>query len=237
MPREFENKVVLITGASGNVGSAVARRFAGGGARLVLVGRDTDQLTSFGAELQAESLAISADLTKADEVESMVAQAEARFGHIDILAHTVGGFTFGKHVYDPGLDALEKMWNLNVVPVYLTCGRVARHMLEHQVAGHITVVLARAAQRGGARTSAYTASKAAALRLVESLALEVRDQGIHVNAVSPSIIDTPQNRADMPKADVSKWVTAEQIADTIAFLSSDAAAGLYGANLEVYGRA
>jgi NAD(P)-dependent dehydrogenase (short-subunit alcohol dehydrogenase family) len=170
-------------------------------------------------------------------VNAMVEQIEARFGQIDILAHTVGGFASGKAVTEGDLGILEKMWNLNVVPVYLTCGRVAKHMLDKGTGGHITVVVARSALKGSAKSGPYTASKAASLRLIESLALEVRDQGIHVNAVSPSTIDTPQNRADMPNADTSKWVTAEQIADAIAFLSSEAGAAFYGANLEVYGRA
>lgn len=167
----------------------------------------------------------------------MVEQAEARYGQIDVLVHTAGGFFAGKPVYETDLDDLERAWKLNTLPVFLTAGRVARHMLERKLAGHIVVVLAKSAQAGAAKLAPYTASKAAAQRIVESLAAEVRDAGIHVNGISPRTIDTPENRADMPKADTSKWVTVEEMADAIAFLASPASGGLYGANLEVYGRA
>jgi NAD(P)-dependent dehydrogenase (short-subunit alcohol dehydrogenase family) len=236
MAGEFEGKVVLITGASGNLGSAAAKRFAAGGAKLVLVGRELDALKTMGDGLGVDCLPVSADLSSEEAVNAMVEQVEGHYGRIDALAHTVGGFASGKAVSEPGLDVLEKMWNLNVVPVYLVCGRVARHMLEHEISGAIISVVARSALKGSAKTGAYTASKAAALRILESLALEVRDKGIHVNAISPSTIDTPINRKDMPNADPSKWVTAEQIADAMAFLASDAAAGIYGTNLELYGR-
>lgn len=236
MAGEFENRVVMVTGANGNVGRAVSQRFAAGGAKLVLVGREAEAVQAIASEIGVEAVGLAADLGSEAEVDSLVQQVEARFGRIDVLAHTAGGFISGKAVYEPGLDHLEKAWAMNVRPVYVTLGRVARHMLDNQIQGRMVAVVARSALKGSAKTGAYTASKAAALRIIESLALEVRDAGIHVNAVSPSTLDTPPNRADMPKADPSKWVTVEQFADAIVFLASDAAAGLYGANLEVYGR-
>jgi len=237
MAADFENKVVLITGASGSVGAAAARRFAAGGARLALVARQTADIQPLAAELGGEPLLLAADLTQPDAVNRMVEQVEARFGQIDILAHTVGGFFVGKPVSEMAVDELERAWKLNTLPVFLTAGRVARHMLEHRIEGHIVVVLAKSAAAGSAKLGPYTASKAAAQRLVESLAAEVRDSGIHVNGISPRTIDTPANRADMPKADTSKWVTVEQMADAIAFLASPASGGMYGANLEIFGRA
>ncbi len=102
--------------------------------------------------------------------------------------------------------------------------------------GKIVVIAAKSALKGSAKNAAYSASKSAVLRIVESMALELRDQGINVNAVLPSIIDTPQNRADMPNADPAKWVTPDDLADTILFLCSDAAAKINGASIEVYGR-
>lgn len=237
MAGDFDNKVILITGASGNVGAAAARRFAAGGARLALVARSTDSLASLAAELGGDPLLLAADLTQADEVDRIVTQAEARYGQIDALIHTVGGFFMGKPVSETAVDELTRAWTLNTLPVFLMTGRVARHMLERGVQGHLVVVVAKSAQAGAAKQAAYTASKAAALRIVESLAAEVRESGIHVNAISPRTIDTPENRADMPKADFSKWVTPEEVADAMAFLASPASAGLYGANLEVFGRA
>ncbi|PJF24318.1 MAG: short-chain dehydrogenase, partial [Phototrophicales bacterium] len=99
------------------------------------------------------------------------------------------------------------------------------------------MVLARAAYKGAANTAAYTATKAAAQRLMESMSLELRDHGINVNGVAPSIIDTPPNRASMPNADFSRWVTTDSLADAIAFLVSDAARDLHGVTLDVFGRA
>ncbi len=237
MAAEFANKVALITGAGGNLGSAIAKRFAAGGAKLVLVNRTVESLEGLVTDLGGVDIMTSAtDVSQEGAVDALVREIEERYQRIDILAHAVGGFASGRAVYEPGLDQLEKMWNLNVVPTYVVTGRVARHMMDKGIRGHITVVAARSGLRGASKTSAYTASKSAALRIIESLALEVRDRGIHVNSVLPSTVDTPQNRESMPNADTSKWVTAEELADTIAFLSSEAANGLYGANVEVYGR-
>jgi NAD(P)-dependent dehydrogenase (short-subunit alcohol dehydrogenase family) len=237
MPGEFAGKVVVITGAAGGLGSAVTRRFAAEGARLVLVERSAEKLARIAAEVGGDVLTIPADLSDAAAVERVVTQTEARFGQIDALAHTVGGFEAGAKVYDSGYDALERMFALNTRPVYLTAGRVARHMVEQNIPGRIVVVLARGGLKGFSGGAAYTASKAAAQRVIESLSAEVRDKRIHVNAVLPSTIDTPANRADMPNADFSKWVTPDDVASAILFLASERGNAFYGASLEVYGRA
>ena len=159
-----------------------------------------------------------------------------RFGRIDVLAHTVGGYAAGKPVHDSDVDVLDKMFNLNVQPVYVTAGRVAKAMVaarhgrqDRRRAGEIRA-------QGQANAAAYTASKSAAQRMVESMALELRDKGINVNAVLPSIIDSPANRKDMPNADPAKWVTTEDVADVILFLASTAADKVNGASIEVFGR-
>lgn len=237
MTREFENKVVLITGAAGNAGEAAARRFAAGGAKLALAARNAAALQPLANELGGDVLTLSADVTRADDVDAMVARVEARYGNIDILAHTVGGFFVGQPVSATAVDELERAWRLNTLPVFLVAGRVARHMQERGIQGHIIVVLAKSAEQGAKNLSGYSASKAAAQRIVESLAAEVQDAGIHVNGISPRTLDTPENRAAMPKADTSKWVTPEQFADAIAFLASSASAGIYGTTLEVFGPA
>lgn len=237
MAGEFAGKTVIITGAAGNLGGAVTRQFAAAGARLVLVERSAEKLAKLAAEIGGDALTVPADLGDPAGVERIVTEAEARFGHIDVLAHTVGGFESGAKVAESDFASMERMFNLNVRPVYLTAGRVARHMLDNGVAGKIVVVLARSALKGFSGGAAYTASKAAAQRVIESLAQEVRDKGIHVNAVLPSIIDSPANRADMPNADFSKWVTPDDVANTILFLASERGAAFYGSSLEVYGRA
>jgi NAD(P)-dependent dehydrogenase (short-subunit alcohol dehydrogenase family) len=232
----FEGKVVLVTGATGNVGQVVARKFAGEGAKLVLVARNADDLKDVAEELGGETLVEVAHLDEPDSVDAMVKRIEAQFGGIDVLAHTVGGYVAGKPVHETTMDMLEKALTLNVRTVFFTCGRVAKSMVERGQGGKIVVVLAKSALKGSANNGVYTASKAAAQRLVESMALELRDQNINVNAVLPSTIDTPQNRKDMPNADPAKWVMADEIADAILFLSSPDAVKINGASLEVYGR-
>ncbi len=233
---EFTGKVVVVTGASGNLGQVVARKFAAQGAKLVLVARDAEALKALADELGTETLTEAADLGDPASADALVRRVEARFGGIDVLAHTVGGYAAGKPVHESETDVLEKMFNLNVRPVYVTAGRVAQAMVERGTGGKIVVVLAKSALKGGAKNGAYTASKAAAQRIVESMALELRDQNINVNAVLPSIIDSPVNRKDMPNVDPAKWVTAEDVADAILFLSSAAADKIHGASLEVTGR-
>ena len=231
-----DSKVVIVTGATGNLGQVVARKFAAQGAKLVLLAREAGDLKALSDELQVESMAEAADLSDPASVDGLISRALARFGQIDVLAHTVGGYAAGKPVHESEVDVLEKMFALNVKPVYVTAGRVAKVMVDQGKGGKIVVVLAKTALKGQANAAAYTASKAAAQRVVESMALELRDKGINVNAVLPSIMDSPANRKDMPNADPAKWVTTEDVADAILFLASDAAARIHGASLEVYGR-
>ncbi|MCC6803087.1 MAG: SDR family NAD(P)-dependent oxidoreductase [Anaerolineae bacterium] len=232
----FDGKVVMVTGATGNLGQVVARRFAAQGAKLALVSRSADELKTLADELGAATMTEAADLGDPASVDALVGRVVARFGGIDVLAHTVGGYAAGKPVHESDVSVLDKVITLNVRPVYVTCGRVAKAMVERGAGGKIVVVLAKSALKGSAKNGAYSASKAAAQRIVESMALELRDLNINVNAVLPSTIDSPQNRADMPNADPSKWVTPDDVADAILFLASDAAAKIHGASLEVYGR-
>ncbi len=232
----FDGKVVMVTGATGNLGQVVARRFAAQGAKLALVARSADELKTLADELGAATMTEAADLGDPASVDALVGRVVARFGGIDVLAHTVGGYAAGKTVHESDVSVLEKVIALNVRPVYVTCGRVAKAMVERGAGGKIVVVLAKSGLKGSAKNGAYTASKAAAQRIMESMALELRDLNINVNAVLPSTIDSPQNRADMPNADPAKWVTPDDVADAILFLASDAAAKIHGASLEVYGR-
>jgi NAD(P)-dependent dehydrogenase (short-subunit alcohol dehydrogenase family) len=235
----FHDKVVIVTGATGNLGRACVQRFAEGGAKIVLVDRKADAATQLANELGLNDYLVAtvSDAGDPAAVEGMISAVEGRYGRIDVLAHTIGGYDAGKAVHEVGsLEVYEKMMNLNVRPMYVLAGRVVRYMVEKGRGGSIVVVLARAALKGGKGSGAYTASKAAALRVMESMSAEVRDLGIRVNAVAPSIIDTPINRKDMPNADFSKWVTTAQLADAMAYLASEQANGIHGTMLEIYGR-
>jgi NAD(P)-dependent dehydrogenase (short-subunit alcohol dehydrogenase family) len=240
MAGDFADKVVMISGAAGQIARAIVLKFAQQGAQLVLVDASMERLEARVEELRGqlgEYLLLTGDLGNPADVNAIVEQAEARFGKIDVLVHTAGGFAAGKPVHELDLDTFDRMMLLNARITYITLGRVARHMVEKGVKGSLVAVLARSGLKGAKNTAAYTASKAAAQRIVESMALELRDYDIRVNGVMPSTADTPANRQSMPNADFDKWVKPEQLADTIAFLASDAASAISGESLGVYNKA
>jgi NAD(P)-dependent dehydrogenase (short-subunit alcohol dehydrogenase family) len=238
MAAEMTGKVVIVTGATGNLGRAVVKRFAAENATLVLVDRDEGAINQFAAELGlTDYVASVTDAGSEDSVHKLAVLLEDKYGHIDVVVHTVGGFEAGKPVHESDLGVYERMMDLNARPLYVVGAHIGKHMVARQVAGKLVFVLARAALKGAKNMAAYTASKAAAQRIMESLSAELKDFGINVNGVAPSTIDTPRNRADMPNADFGKWVKPEELADAIYFLSSDAGKALHGTTLEVYGRA
>lgn len=239
MTAALADKTFIVTGASGSVGSATAQQMAAAGAKLALVDIAEDRLNDVIAQLGGDANRFKAyptDLNDPDSVQAMVARVAGDFGGLNGLVHTVGGYAAGDPAHKAGVDVLDKMFMLNARTLYLTCAAVAAHLVEAGTPGSIAVVLARAARQGGANHSAYTASKAAAVRIMESMALELRDHGIRVNGVSPSIVDTPPNRDAMSSADFDKWVKPAQIGDLMVFLSSDAAAAITGANVEINAR-
>lgn len=234
----FDDQVVMVTGATGNLGSAVTRAFVEAGARIVALDRDHDKQATMHPELaQTERhwLAGPVDLTAADEVQAAMAQAAARFGRIDVLVNTVGGFRAGKRVHETAVETWDLMMELNAKTTFLTCRAVVPYMLERK-RGKIINVAARAGLEGSAKMSAYAASKGAVIRLTETLAAELRREGINVNCILPGTIDTPENREAMPDADASRWVKPESLAEVILFLASDGARDVHGAALPVYGR-
>lgn len=235
---DFSQRVVLIAGASGNLGQAVTRAFHAAGANLVLLDRAPDRLPQLFPELAGDAdhlLLGSVDVTDAESVARAAQSALARFGRIDVLANTVGGYRAGQPVHETALDTWDFMLNLNARAAFILSRAVVPPMLA-QGAGKIVHVAARAALAGAANAAAYSASKAALVRLVESQAEELKRSHINVNCVLPGTIDTPQNRQAMPKADYSRWVSPEAIADVILFLASDAARAIHGAAVPVYGQ-
>ncbi|MGB7341901.1 MAG: SDR family oxidoreductase [Phototrophicaceae bacterium] len=237
---QFDNKVVMITGASGGVASGIITKFAHEGAKLVLVDRDKDamqrRIDDLGDTVN-DYLITGGDLGKTEDMDAVIAATVEKFGQIDVLAHAVGGFAAGKPVHETDISVFEKQIYLNTRIVFITLGRVAKHMVDNKVEGSIIAILARTGLNGAKNTAAYAASKAAAHRIVQSMALELKDKNIRVNGIMPSTVDTAANRDSMPDADFSKWVTPEQIADTIAFLASDSASAITGDAIAVYNKA
>ncbi|MFC1975489.1 SDR family NAD(P)-dependent oxidoreductase [Chloroflexota bacterium] len=235
---DFSNQVVMITGATGNLGHAVARAFQAAEAKLVLVDRSADHLQQKFPDMVDSPnyyLANCADLTHPDDVAAAMKGAIDHFGRIDVLVNAAGGFRAGTLLHETPLETWEFMLNLNARSVFIISQQVIPHMLA-QGSGKIVNVSARAALSGGAKMSAYSVSKSAVIRLTESMAAELKEAGINVNCILPGTIDTPQNRETMPDADHDRWIQPEALADVILFLASDAARAIHGAAVPVYGR-
>ncbi len=230
----FSNRTVLVTGASGNLGRAVAAAFAEQGANLVLVDRRREKLEqTFGAE-NDRRLFVTADLLDQEQVNAAVASVIARYARIDVLCNIAGGFRMGAPVHETADGDWNFMFDVNARTLLHAVRAVVPGMIAAG-GGRIVSVAAFAAQKGAAGMGAYVASKSAAIRLTETMAAELREKNINVNCVLPTIIDTPENRAAMPKADPARWVAPADLAAVIAFLASDAARAIHGAALPVTG--
>lgn len=230
---DFTDKVVLITGATGDLGPTVVAAFQNAGARLVLIDRAKGRLAEMYPELAASDkhfMAEEVDLTEPETVESMAQDAVEKLGRIDVLVNIAGGFSMKSFGAQDALETFDYMLNLNARTNFIAVHSVLPHMLEGG-GGKIVSVAARGGLSGGARLAGYSAAKAAVLRITESVSAEFKDQGIYANAVLPSTIDTPSNRESMPKADPSKWLSPAAIADVILFLASDASRAINGVGI------
>lgn len=224
---------VMITGAAGHLGRAVAAAFGARGAHLVLVDRDAGALKrAFGEPTDA--LLLELDLLDAQEVRDGTIRALTRFGRIDVLCHLAGGFRMGEAVHETSADTWQFLMDLNAQSLLNVAHSVVPHMLEFG-RGRIVTVGAAVAQKGAGQMGAYSASKSALIRLTEAMSAELKDRNINVNCVLPSIIDTADNRRTMPDADPARWVAPEALADVIAFLASDTARAIHGAVIPVTG--
>lgn len=216
-------KTVMITGASGALGSAVTARAAEFGASLILV--DLTPPAMDGGER-----AITVDLTDAYAVRERLMAA----GDVDCLFHLAGGFAMGAGAEDIESEDWSRMFSLNVTTLRHALAAIAPGM-RARGRGSIVTVGARSALSGVAGMSGYCAAKSAVMRLTESLSAEMKADGVNVNCVLPSLIDTPANRADMPDADPSLWVSPADLANVICFLGSDLASAVHGALIPVSG--
>jgi len=226
---QFTDRSILITGASGNLGRAVANAFADLGARLILMDVRRGDLKDSEKQLVLET-----NLLDAESLRAAVAKALERFGRIDVLCNIAGGFRMGSPVHETKDADWDFLFGLNARSVLNTARAVVPAMLKGD-GGKIVNIGAFAAQRGAANMGAYIASKSAVIRLTESMAAELREKNINVNCVLPTIIDTPENRAAMPSADPRKWVAPQDLAAVIVFLASDAARAIHGAAIPVTG--
>lgn len=221
-------RIVLVTGASGALGRAVVTAFRTLGDRVVALDRH--------ARTADDGLIhVAADLADAAAVKAAVDQAIAAAGSaIDVLVNVAGGFDMGPPVHETGDDLFDRMLDMNTRSMLNTARAVVPGMLARK-AGKIVSVAAAAGLKANAHMGAYAVSKSAVIRLTEAMSAELRGSGINVNCVLPTIIDTPANRAAMPKADPAKWVSPDDLARVIVFLASHDACAIHGAALPVTG--
>lgn len=230
MNHPLEGKIALVTGARGGLGSFVTEAFLAAGASVAGVSRAI-QASDFP---HPAFFPMPADLSNPEAARKVAADAVARFGRIDALVHVMGGFAGGQSVEDTDDATIDKMLDLN----YRSAFFIARAVLPHMRArggGRILAVASRQAVEPARMVGAYSASKAALVSLIHTIALENRDRGIAANSVLPATMDTPGNRGGNPNPDTSQWVQPSQVAALLVHLASDAGAQITGAAIPVYG--
>ena len=235
---DLDNQVTMITGASGNVGSAVSRAARAAGARLALIDRHEDLLYEAFPDLINRPdcfMTTCANLADLEQVNATVQRTIDHYGQVDVFVNTVGGFRAGTDIQETPISTWDFMINLNARAVFNTTRAIIPYMLERE-SGKIIHLAARPGLHGRAGMTAYSPSKAAVIRIVESVSDEVKSKGINVNCILPGTIDTPQNREAMPDANYDGWVKPASLANVILFLASDAGRDIHGAAIPVYGQ-
>lgn len=226
----MNGKIVLVTGANGGLGRYVTQAFLDAGATVVGTARKIEQ-----SEFKNPGFAaISADVSNGNGAKGLVNQVLARFGKLDVLAHTVGGFAGGQPITATDDATFQRMMDVNLNSVFQIL-RATIPPLRQRGEGRIIAIGSRAALEPGANIGAYSASKAAMVSLIRTVALENKDAGVTANVILPGTMDTPANRQAMPKADFSKWVRPETVADLMVWLARDAGKDVNGAAIPVYG--
>lgn len=228
MKLDLHNKIALVTGADGGVGTHVSRALLDSGATVIGVSRNAQQSSS------DTFIAHAADLSSAQSAKTTVDGIAARFGRLDILTHLVGGFDGGKPIAETDDATFQRMLDLNLNSAFYVLRAVIPHM-RRAGSGRIIAIGSQAAEKPGPGVGAYSASKAALVSLIQTVALENKDLAITANVLLPGTMDTPGNRKDMPGADSSKWVQPASVASLIVWLSSESGKDVNGAAIPVYG--
>lgn len=239
MESNFLGKVISIAGGAGGLGRAITLLALGQGARVVVPYLREEEFASLeraAGDVQNQLAGFSTDVTDPAAAVKLVEQTLARFGRLDGLVNAVGGYAGGIALWKTDAATFNRMIDLNLRSAYALTHAVVPVLLA-QKRGAIVNVSAKAAWDHAAGASAYAATKAAAIALMDSLAADLRGTGVRVNSILPSIIDTPANRQAMPDADFSQWPKPEDIAKVVLFLLSDEACVVHGASVPVFGNA
>ena len=226
----MKGKIVLVTGANGGLGTYVTQSFLDAGATVIGSSRKIQQ-SDFSSP---GFTAIPAEISTREGAQTLVDQLLARFGRLDVVAHTVGGFSGGQPIVDTDDATFQRMLDLNLNSVFHIL-RATIPALRKTGDGRLIAIGSRAALEPGANVGAYSASKAAMVSLIRTVALENKDSGLRANVILPGTMDTPANRTAIPNADVSKWVRPVAVASLITWLAGDAGKDINGAVIPVYG--
>ncbi len=227
----MKGKVVLVTGAHGGLGVYVTQAFLDAGATVIGTSRKIQQSDFTNPGFTA----IPAEISTPAGAKVLVDQVVARFGRIDVLAHTVGAFAGGQSIAAIDDATLQKMFDLNFNSAFYLL-RAALPAMRTTGNGRIVAIGSRAAMDPGPGVGAYSASKAALVSLIRTVAAENKDAGITANVILPGTMDTPANRKAIPNADVSKWVQPSNVANLVLWLAGDTGADVNGAVIPVYGK-
>ncbi|HVQ54765.1 MAG TPA: SDR family NAD(P)-dependent oxidoreductase [Thermoanaerobaculia bacterium] len=233
-----EDRLILVAGGTGGLGRAVALTFLVEGARVAVTYRAAAELEALTRAAGEDAVRISGhptDVTNHEAVGTLVDELVARHGRLDALVNTVGAYAGGAKLWEMDAETLDRMLLANLRSGYVLA-RAAVPVMLKQGHGAIVNVASRAALVHGPGESAYAASKAAAVALIDSLAADLKGTGVRANSILPGIIDTEANRRAMPKADFSKWPKPEEIARVVLFLCGDDAKLIHGAAIPVYGQ-
>jgi NAD(P)-dependent dehydrogenase (short-subunit alcohol dehydrogenase family) len=239
MNTDFSGKVVLVAGGTGGLGHAVSLAFLEHGARVAVSWRHENEflaLKTAAAEHASRLAGFQVNVTDTRETLDLVHQILSRWNRLDVLVNTVGGYAGGAPLWKLQPEVFERMLDLNLRASYVLAKSAAPSMIARK-SGVILNIASKAAWDHAAGASAYAASKAAAVALMDSLAADLVGSGVRVNSILPSIIDTEANRKAMPRADFSKWPKPDAIAQVVLFLASDEARVIHGASIPVFGNA
>ena len=224
-------KIALVTGANGGLGTSVTRALLDDGFSVVGLAPHIEP-SDFD---HPHFTAMPATLNSLAEATRAVETVIAHFGKIDVLAHLVGGFSGGKSVSDTDDATFQKMLDMNLNSAFHIL-RAVLPVMRKAGGGRIIAIGSRAAEDPGASVGAYSASKAALVSLIRTVAIENEDAGIAANVILPGTMDTPANRSAMPGANVSEWVQPSSVASLIVWLAGDGGKYVTGASIPVYGR-
>jgi NAD(P)-dependent dehydrogenase (short-subunit alcohol dehydrogenase family) len=226
----MKDKLVLVTGANGGLGTYVTQALLDAGATVVGVSRKIQQ-----SDFKSPAfIALPAEISSAEGAKNAVDSLISRHGRLDVVVHTVGGFAGGQSIAETDDATFQRMFDMNLNSAFYLLRAVIPH-LRKTGSGRIVAIASRAAVDPGPGVGAYSASKAALVSLIRTVALENKDAAVTANAILPGTMDTPGNRKAMPKADFSKWVQPANVAGLITWLVGDAGKDVNGAVIPIYG--